>query len=122
MTGAQSAKVYDLWIASGKPERLGYAAAGGYVDAGVRWVAADGMSCAGGALGLRMSGGRLLGRWCGGVASGAPLVDASASFYAESRVVGMYGVHSFKNPFSVACHVTCQVGPLSDVFITTTPP
>ena len=75
MTGAQSARVYDLWIASGKPERLGYVATGGYVDAGVRWVAAGGAYCAGGVLGLRLSRGRLYGKWCGADGVSVPVVS-----------------------------------------------
>ena len=91
-----SARIYDLWMANGQPERIGYAAIGGYVDAGTRQVAAGLNSCAGGAMGLRwenLSGGpagagRLVGRWCGGVASGTP---ATAGYTIPARIDGQFG-------------------------------
>jgi hypothetical protein len=57
--------LYDLWLANGRPERIGYAATGGAVEAGARWVAGSTTCCAGGAMGLYERDGRLYGRWCG---------------------------------------------------------
>lgn len=78
-----AARLYALWLANGKPERIGYAATGGYVDAGVRWVATSATCCAGGAMGLRENAGRLYGNWCGAVAdmvrSGWPIIAGAGS-------------------------------------------
>ena len=80
MTGALSSRLRDIWVANGKPERIGYAATNGYVDAGTRDVATDSTCCAGGAMGLYESGGRLYGRWC---------AIEGVAYHADSVEVGL---------------------------------
>lgn len=98
-SGARSGRLYDLWRSNGKPERIGYAATNGYVDAGLRFVATAATFCAGGTLGLHEVGGRLYGRWCG--VEGIPL---RPSIWIPGRAEQRVDFHSIPatphgNPF-----------------------
>jgi hypothetical protein len=117
-SGAQSGRLYDLWAANGKPERIGYAATNGSVDAGKRWAASAGVACAGGVLALREDAGKLYGQWCGveGVAlviPGTPdvWVPGTADVWVPGWDAQVYTTHSnpavsLPSPFSSPSNLT----------------